>query len=224
MIARWSPGEIAVALFDADEIIARERALELLHAMRTSSIPGLGGTSLTVTCSAGIAAAPDVPAELTALHEAADSSFLLAGAHVTDDVSSASLVHGDVARGRVDVLLVDEDAATAALVMHALAARRYSVHWIRDGLEAATALTGDKPQLAARVVLMDVNLSTLDGLSVLRALAAAQTLRRTRVVMLSQRTSEAETLQAFELGAFDYVPKPFSLAVLAERVRRALVA
>jgi len=108
--------------------------------------------------------------------------------------------------------------------MHALAARRYSVHWIRDGLEAATALTGDKPQLAARVVLMDVNLSTLDGLSVLRALAAAQTLRRTRVVMLSQRTSEAETLQAFELGAFDYVPKPFSLAVLAERVRRALVA
>ena len=224
VIARWSASEIAVGLFDADEIIARERSLELLHAMRTSSVPAIAGAALTVTCSAGIAAAPDVAADLVALHAAADSAFLLAGAHATDDVFSASRVHGEHTPSRVDVLLVDEDPATASLVMHALEARRYSVRWIRDGAEAAAALTGDKPLISARVVLMEVNLSTLDGLSVLRALAAAQALRRTRVVMLSQRTSDAETLQAFELGAFDYVAKPFSVAVLAERVRRALVA
>jgi CheY-like chemotaxis protein len=192
--------------------------------MRTSAVPGIAGATHTVTCSAGIASVPDVAAELGALHAAADSAFLLAGAHVIDDVFSASRVHGDQAQSRVDVLLVDDDPATASLVIHALEARRYSVRWIRDGAEAATALAGDKPLISARVVLMEVNLSTLDGLSVLRALAAAQSLRRTRVVMLSQRTSEAETLQAFELGAFDYVAKPFSVAVLAERVRRALVA
>ncbi len=50
----------------------------------------------------------------------------------------------------------------------------------------------------------------------------AGVVERTRVIMLTARASEAETLKALELGATDYVAKPFSVPVLVERLRSAL--
>jgi diguanylate cyclase (GGDEF)-like protein len=224
VIASWGGGELVVGLFDADAIIARERARTIMTAMRATRLTGAAGSALTLSCSVGISSVPDVPADLALLHAAADSALLMAGAHTTDAVLAVASDPGEQSTGRVDVLLVDDDPASASLVLHALEGRRYSVRWMRDGAEAAAALTGDQPALSARVIILEVNLPSLDGLSVLRTLAAAHALRRTRIVMLSPRNSDAETLQAFELGAFDYVPKPFSVAVLVERVRRALVA
>ena len=108
------------------------------------------------------------------------------------------------------------------MLLHALESRQHQVRWIRDGQEAADALLGDRPEIRARLILLEVNLPGLNGLSLLRSLAAQDMLRHTRVIVLSARSTEAETVQAFELGAFDYVPKPFSVAVLTERIRRAL--
>jgi DNA-binding response OmpR family regulator len=67
-----------------------------------------------------------------------------------------------------------------------------------------------------------VGLPGLDGLSVLRKLAEAGVLRSTRVIMLTLRSSDAEVLEALELGAFDHVAKPFSVPVLLHRIARAL--
>jgi diguanylate cyclase (GGDEF)-like protein len=223
VVAHWSTGELVAGLFDADATIARDRARELMVAFAASPVPGTDGLAIPITCSAGIASVPEVPADLGLLHSAAESALLLAGAHGSDEVLAVASQPDARAHDRVDVLLVDDDPATAALVTHALEGRRWTVRWMRDGAEAAAALAGERPALSARVVVLDVNLPSLDGLSVLRTLATAHTLRRTRVVMLSQRTSDAETLQAFELGAFDYVSKPFSVAVLLERIRRALL-
>jgi diguanylate cyclase (GGDEF)-like protein len=224
VIASWGVGELLVGLFDADAMIARERARLVMSAVRTTPVPRVGGSTIPVTCSVGISAVPDISADLGLLHAAADSALLMAGAHTSDAVLAVASDPGEHSAGRVDVLLVDDDPASASLVLHALEGRRYSVRWMRDGAEAAEALIGDQPTISARVIILEVNLPSLDGLSVLRTLAAAHALRRTRIVMLSPRNSDAETLQAFELGAFDYVPKPFSVAVLVERVRRALVA
>jgi len=223
VMACWSAGELVVGLFDADALVARERARAIMATLRTTPVPGPGGGAVQISCSVGISAVPDVPADIGLLHAAADSALLMAGAHTTDAVLAVASDPGEQSAGRIDVLLVDDDPASASLVLHALEGRRYSVRWMRDGAEAAAALTGDQPALSARVIILEVNLPSLDGLSVLRTLAAAHALRRTRIVMLSPRNSDAETLQAFELGAFDYVPKPFSVAVLVERVRRALV-
>ena len=72
------------------------------------------------------------------------------------------------------------------------------------------------------MVLLDVNLPGLDGLAVLRRLAHDGVLWRTRVIMLTFRSAENEVVEALELGAFDHVPKPFSLPVLLQRIRRTL--
>jgi CheY-like chemotaxis protein len=89
---------------------------------------------------------------------------------------------------------------------------------------AASALTGPDPQLSAAVVLLDVDLPGLDGLAVLRLLATAGRLDDTRVIMLTSRTGEADTLEALRLGAFDHIGKPFSVPILLERIERALRA
>ncbi len=158
------------------------------------------------------------------LHAAADAALVLAArAGEEECLGIASLPHARTG-GRVDVLILDEDAAVATVLLHALQSRQYEVRWIRDGQEAAAALLGERPELRARLLLLEVNLPGLNGLSLLRSLAAQDTLRHTRAIVLSARSTEAETVQAFELGAFDYVPKPFSVAVLTERIRRALQA
>jgi DNA-binding response OmpR family regulator len=120
----------------------------------------------------------------------------------------------------VDVLLVDDDEALGALVVHALTGRGWSVRWLRDGAEAVELL--DAPGFLARAVLLDVGLPGLDGLSVLRHLGRRGRLATTRVVMLTVRANEGEVLEALDLGAFDHVAKPFSLSVLIHRVRRAV--
>jgi diguanylate cyclase (GGDEF)-like protein len=223
VIAHWGAGELVIGLFDADANVARDRARDLMATFTATTVPGSDGPAIRLTCSVGIASVPDVPADLGLLHAAAESALLLAGVSGSDEVLAVASQAEASQHDRVDVLLVDDDPATAALLTHALAGRHWSVRWMRDGAEAAAALAGERPAVTARVLVLDVNLPSLDGLSVLRAIAAAHALRRTRVLMLSQRTSDAETLQAFELGAFDYVAKPFSVNVLLERIRRALV-
>jgi DNA-binding response OmpR family regulator len=124
----------------------------------------------------------------------------------------------------LDVLLVDDDEAVAGILLHALASRGYSTHWLQDGQEAAEALGEPNPSLRAKVVLLDIGLPSLDGLGLLRRIARDGVLRRTRVIMLTVRSSESEVLGSLELGAFDHVAKPFSIPVLMHRVRRALDA
>ena len=121
-----------------------------------------------------------------------------------------------------DVMIVDDDEVLVELLRHALENRGYRCHSLQDGQAAIDALSGASPSMKARVVLLDVGLPGVDGLSVLRTLARTGVTQHTRVIMLTARSAEAEVLTALELGAFDHVAKPFSLSVLMQRVQRAL--
>ena len=125
---------------------------------------------------------------------------------------------------RVDIALVDDDEALGGLLLHALETRGYRVVWLQDGTAAVEALGGLHPRLQARIILLDVDLPSLDGLTVLRHLAHDGVVQRTRVIMLTFRSSEDEILKALQLGAFDHIAKPFSLPVLMQRIRRTLQA
>lgn len=221
VVSQWGPNEFVVGLFDATAVNAVVRVREVMTSLRTRAFPG-GGTSFSLTCSAGLATFPDDAGDARELHGAADAALLVAGGNTGTEVLGIASDPNAINTGRVDVLLIEEDAAIATLLLHALESRQYSVRWLRSGQEATNALLGDRPELRARLILLEVNLPGLDGLSVLRTLGSHDVLRHTRVMILSSRTSEAETVQAFELGAFDYVAKPFSVAVLTERIRRAL--
>jgi DNA-binding response OmpR family regulator len=121
-----------------------------------------------------------------------------------------------------DVVVVEDDPALAGVLIDSLETRGHRTRWIDDGQEAVAALAGASPQVSPDLVVLDVDLPGLDGLSVLRRLARDDVLSGTRVIMLTARSGEAEVLEALELGAFDHVAKPFSVPVLMQRIRRAL--
>lgn len=117
------------------------------------------------------------------------------------------------------VLVVEDEYDIAALIKHALE---------RGGdAEVEIAGSGDTALRAAAelppdLVILDLNLPILSGSEVCRILRARAATARTPILMLTARTSEADRVAGLDLGADDYVSKPFSLRELAARVRALL--
>ncbi len=212
LAAAWSDGdgELILGLLGSDADAARGRLVEALDATREQAA---GFPS-----SAGIAEHPRDGADLAGLVAAASAARREAVAG-GGGVAIAGAAGGTE---RVDVVLVEDDELLAQLILDGLRTRGYRTHWIADGDEAASRLGGERPSLRADLVLLDWDLPARDGPTVLRGLAADGALAATRVVMLTARASEREILTTLELGATEHVAKPFSLAVLMQRVERVL--
>ncbi|HEY3763677.1 MAG TPA: response regulator transcription factor [Gaiellales bacterium] len=113
------------------------------------------------------------------------------------------------------VLLVEDDASIREVVGIGLRQAGMQVTGIGDGREALAQF-----RLAAYdIVLLDVMLPSLDGFEVLRELRRTS---RVPVVMLTARTETVDVVVGLELGADDYVTKPFEMPELAARVRAVL--
>jgi DNA-binding response OmpR family regulator len=110
---------------------------------------------------------------------------------------------------------VDDDAKIVRLVRTYLEREGLPVIEARDGRSALAAIALDEPAL----IVLDVMLPEIDGLSVLDALRRTS---RMPVLMLSARGSVADRIEGLELGADDYLAKPFSPAELVVRVKRLL--
>ena len=113
------------------------------------------------------------------------------------------------------ILLVDDDAQLLRALRIDLTARGYDVTTAADGRSALTAAARDHPDL----VVLDLGLPDLDGTTVLGELRVFST---APVVVLSARTDSADKVHALDLGADDYVTKPFGVDELMARLRAAL--
>ena len=116
------------------------------------------------------------------------------------------------------VLIVDDEADLASLV-------EFNLH--QAGLETAIALTGERAlQLAQQrvpdVVLLDLMLPDISGKEVCRRLRAEPRTREVPIVMLTARGEESDRVEGFEVGADDYVSKPFSPRELVLRLKAIL--
>jgi two-component system KDP operon response regulator KdpE len=112
----------------------------------------------------------------------------------------------------VKVLLVDDDATLRRTLGIGLRAEGHEVLIAADGRSALQALREDKPD----IVVLDLGLPDVSGVEVLRRLRAWSTIP---VVVLSARAESTEKVQALDLGADDYVTKPFGMEELLARVR-----
>jgi two-component system OmpR family response regulator len=114
------------------------------------------------------------------------------------------------------VLVVEDTPQIAELVRSALSFEGYDVEVIGDGAEALVRIAQWQPQL----VLLDVMLPGLDGFKVQRALAVAE--RPPAVIIVSARDDTVDLVRGLDLGAEDYVTKPFRIEELLARVRTVL--
>ena len=113
------------------------------------------------------------------------------------------------------ILVVDDDLELSSLIGYALRQAGYMVIEAGDGVAALEAFERESPAL----VILDVNLPRLSGLEVCRRIRAVS---RTPVMMLTVKSAEEDQVQALDLGADDYLTKPFSPRTLLARVRALL--
>lgn len=114
------------------------------------------------------------------------------------------------------ILVVEDEDALASGLEYGLAREGYDVVLARDGDSGLAAARRDRFDL----LILDVMMPKRSGFDVLATLRAEGS--RVPVIMLTGKAQEADKLRGFDLGADDYVTKPFSLAELAARVRARL--
>ena len=117
--------------------------------------------------------------------------------------------------GDLVVLVVDDEPMVREVVCTYLSRDGFACHQAADGEEALAAIAEHKPAL----VVLDVMLPKLDGYSVLAKLRETSDVP---VILLTARSTETDRLLGLELGADDYVVKPFSPREVAARVRTVL--
>jgi DNA-binding response OmpR family regulator len=120
--------------------------------------------------------------------------------------------------GKPLVLVADDDPDILALVSFRLERAGYDVLGATDGEEALRLALEHAPDLA----VLDVMMPKLDGYEVTTRLRQNGATRRMPIILLTARVQEADIARGFEVGADDYVKKPFSPQELGARVQAIL--
>ena len=116
----------------------------------------------------------------------------------------------------LSLLLVEDDAVLADGLARALGAQDMQVELLRDGLAADARLQG-VPAPGVAVIVLDIGLPGIDGFEVVRRLRARGS--ATPVLLLTARDAVEDRVRGLELGADDYLVKPFATAELVARIR-----
>ena len=116
------------------------------------------------------------------------------------------------------ILIVEDEKEIRDLLAHYLRKEGFSPVLASDGETAILKARKEKPDL----VLLDILLPNVDGLEVLRAIRSDETIGRTPVVMLTAKGDETDRVVGLELGADDYIPKPFSPREVVARIKAIL--
>lgn len=116
------------------------------------------------------------------------------------------------------VLIIEDDKDIVELVRYNLEKERFQVAWAGDGLAGLSQLRKSPPD----VLLLDLMLPKLSGLEICREVRRDPSLNRLPILMLTARGEEADRVVGLELGADDYVTKPFSPRELVARVKALL--
>lgn len=114
------------------------------------------------------------------------------------------------------ILVMEDDAMTAELIDFLLRRQGHEVRIEKDGRAGLTALQDFQPD----ILLLDILMPFLDGLSVLSQVRQSPATRRLPVLMLTAKSSESDIVRALDMGANDYLVKPFQPAELLARINR----
>ncbi|GAA4270089.1 response regulator [Hyunsoonleella aestuarii] len=115
------------------------------------------------------------------------------------------------------ILIVDDELTTCALLEHFLS-KQYNVVTKTSGLQALIWLEQDLPDL----IISDIQMTEMNGFDFLKEIRLKGYTKHTPVIMLSGRTESKERIKCYQLGAQDYLMKPFNPEELEEVVKKNL--
>ena len=120
--------------------------------------------------------------------------------------------------GMAKVLVIEDDAHIWKVIEYKLKKEKHDLIWASDGLRALQILKKFKPDL----IISDIMVPYLDGFQFLKKVKKIQVLKAIPVILLTSKAQEKDVIKGLELGAHDYLTKPFSPAELILRVNRIL--
>jgi two-component system phosphate regulon response regulator PhoB len=123
-----------------------------------------------------------------------------------------------VTEGKPTILVADDEEDVRELVAYRLTRSGYEVIDAADGEEAFRLASERPPDL----MVLDVMMPRLDGYELTRRVRAEESLRAVPVILLTARSQETDVGRGFEVGADDYLKKPFNPDELVARVRAVL--
>jgi phosphate regulon transcriptional regulator PhoB len=118
----------------------------------------------------------------------------------------------------MSILIVEDERDIAELVKYHLEQAGLSARIVGDGKQALDLIAREHPDL----IILDLMLPGMDGLEVCKRLRSNQLTQQIPIVMLTARATEVDRIVGLELGADDYIPKPFSARELVARVKAVL--
>ncbi|MGL5084206.1 MAG: response regulator transcription factor [Clostridium sp.] len=116
------------------------------------------------------------------------------------------------------VLVVDDEGHIVELISYNLKTAGYNVITANNGLDAVRIAKEEKP----RLMLLDLMIPGLDGFDVCKEVRSDKDLKNTSIIMLTAKGEEFDKILGLELGADDYITKPFSVRELLARVKAVL--
>ena len=160
-----------------------------------------------------VAAPPEPPAPVAAAPAAVDLDLEL----VEEPGDTAPITPGGRGRGAT-VLLVEDEDQLRRVMKDLLEREGYVVAEARDGVQALDQVDRHAPD----IIMLDLNLPGLDGYAVLSQLRSRPATSRIPIVVLTAKADEDNEVRVFELGADDFLAKPFRARALAARLEAVL--
>ncbi|HZF93906.1 MAG TPA: response regulator [Allosphingosinicella sp.] len=152
--------------------------------------------------------------------EAVSAAVPVAEAKAPADAPNLQQSAPAAAGGGPLILVCDDDALVADLLTHRLVGRGYRVSVAADGREGLERVAEARPD----AILLDAMMPVMDGYEVLRRLRADPATASIPIIMLTARKQEGDIVSALELGANDFVVKPFIPEELMSRLARLIAA
>ena len=213
-VARWG-GEEFVLLFPKADAKGAARALDkALGILRVEKFTVGDQTISDVTFSGGIV---EVSSDVTVDEAIAEADRHLYQAKENGRAQVVSPA-SEVTVAKKTILLAEDDELVASVVKHRLGREGFEVVHHPDGVAAFNAALDLKASLA----ILDVKMPGMDGFEVLGKLREMTHYRTIPIVMLTSMGSEQDIVRGLDLGADDYIMKPFSPVELLARIRRLL--
>jgi DNA-binding response OmpR family regulator len=219
LVGRLAFDLVLLDLFLPDEdgrrLLARWRAAPSTERVPVFVLSARLGTAIKTECFAlGADAYFEKPVDPEMLAAAVNGRLARSAPAPAAPSPSAAAPSRSPATGRI--LLAEDDPLVASIVTHRLGRERYEVRHVGDGAAAVEAVRREPPDL----LILDVKMPVMDGLEALRRIRALADRRTLPIIILTALGNEHDLVHGFELGADDYLVKPFSPAELAVRVGR----
>ena len=113
---------------------------------------------------------------------------------------------------------VEDDSSIRDIELYALNSAGFETRSFEDGLSCWNAMKGEKPEL----ILLDVMLPEMDGIELLKKIRESAILKVIPVIMATAKGQEYDRIMGLDLGADDYIVKPFSMMEMVSRVKAVL--